>query len=617
MRNRYVLLGDLPLIAIAAFGAFTLRFDLTFLDYRPEFLTFLIAVLLIKPVILYVFGMYTRYWRYATANDLMAVTLAVSAASIVVGAYIGVGRALHYVGEFSRSVLLIDWLLSMMLIGGLRMSVRVVGEAHQKARRTQVEGGAKRTLVVGAGEAGAMVVREMHRNPHLGMEPAGFIDDDRRKVGKRIHGVAVLGRIEDLAGIIETHRIDEVVIAMPKVPGATLRSIGEKCQQQGIASRTMPGVYELLDGNVSVSRLRKIEIADLLRRAQVMPGPDACAYVAGRTVLVTGAGGSIGFELCRQVAHARPSCLVLCGHGENSIFDAHVELRRAYPDLKVLPIIVDIRDRGRLFQVFQRLRPSIVFHAAAHKHVPLMEENPEEAITNNVVGTANMIDAAREHGTQRFVLISTDKAVAPTAVMGASKRMAEAIVRNSAARDKRAFVVVRFGNVLGSRGSVVPHLKRQIDQGGPVTITHPDMRRFFMTIPEAVHLVLQAGGLGNGGELFVLKMGEPVRIVDLAEDLIKLSGLTTADIPIVFTGIRPGEKLIEALWEPDASVEQTEHPDILRVLEPTACSGDDIGKMLDSLLRAATDGDHLGIEAELARFISSYVPSSVRHMQTR
>jgi FlaA1/EpsC-like NDP-sugar epimerase len=311
--------------------------------------------------------------------------------------------------------------------------------------------------------------------------------------------------------------------------------------------------------------------------------------------------------LCRQVARARPESLVLLGHGENSIFDAQVELRELYPGLKVVPVIADIRDRLRIRQVFDRLRPAIVFHAAAHKHVPLMEENPEEAITNNIVGTHNVLESAVEFGVERFVLISSDKAVSPSSIMGASKRMAEVLVRDAARRTSRGFVVVRFGNVLGSRGSVVPQFKRQIERGGPVTLTHQDMKRFFMTIPEAVHLVLESGGMGRGGELFVLKMGEPVRILDLAEDLIKLSGLAVEEVPIVYTGIRPGEKLEEALWETGAITETTPHPDVLRVIEADT-GGDRIPELLKTFTAAVEQGDHLLLQTILAHHIPTFAP---------
>lgn len=604
MRNRYILLADLPLVAIAASGAFALRFDWLFSHNRPEFLPFLLAVLLIKPVVFYVFGMYGRYWEYASIQDLVAVTLAVSAASTCLAVLIGLEYAFRLVPmEFSRQVVLIDWLLTLALVGGLRMSVRVVGEARRKARKGANNESLRRVLIVGAGEAGTLVVREMQKNPQLGLEPAGFLDDSRTKLHKQISGVSVLGPIRALAEVVAIYRIDEVIVAMPSAGGSVVRQVVEACRRAGVKSRAVPGVFELLDGHVSVSRLRNVEIADLLRRTQVVTRTETATYLAGRTVLVTGAGGSIGSELCRQVAYAKPGCLVLLGHGENSIYEVGTQLREQYPHLKFDSIIADIRDVRRVDQVFERYRPDVVFHAAAHKHVPLMQENPEEAVSNNVFGTAVIVDAAQNHGASRLVLISTDKAVAPTSVMGRTKRLAEGIVRSAGNRNGRVFVVVRFGNVLGSRGSVIPLLKRQIERGGPVTVTHPEMRRFFMTIPEAVHLVLKAGGMANGGELFVLNMGEPVRITDLAEDLIRLSGLEVADVGIEFTGIRPGEKLEEELWELDAIREATEHEDVFRVVE--RC--DDVpglSVLLPALIDAARRGDRPSFAALVAECLS-------------
>jgi FlaA1/EpsC-like NDP-sugar epimerase len=608
MRNRYVLLADLCLIPIVAFAAFALRFDLRFYTVHPEFPSYVAVAMLIKPVVFYLFGMYGRYWQYATVKDLTAVFLAASASLVAMGVFVAFRLMGNPLFEFSRAVLLLDGILTFLMLGGVRMALRVFGDSRDRARESQQNSVGKRVLVVGAGQAGTMVVREMERNPHLGMTPVGFLDDERVKLGKRIYGVPVVGTTEDLASVTQERQIDEVIIAMPTAPGSVLRSIAEQCRQLGVVSRTMPGVFELLDGNVSVSRLRQVEIADLLRRAQVMPAINAASYMAGRTALVTGAGGSIGSELCRQIAAARPGVLVLLGHGENSIFDVQGELRDLYPSLTVIPVIADIRDRGRIRQVFDRLRPAIVLHAAAHKHVPLMEENPEEAVTNNILGTSHILDAAVEFGTERFVLISTDKAVSPSSIMGASKRVAEALVREAARRTSRGYVVVRFGNVLGSRGSVVPHFKRQIERGGPVTLTHPDMKRFFMTVPEAVHLVLVAGGMGRGGELFVLRMGEPVRIVALAEDLIKLSGLTPEEVPIVYTGVRPGEKLEEELWELGAATEATAHPDVLRVSERDYMSGRDVTALLSEIAAAAERADHLQIQAILAHQIPTFAP---------
>ena len=615
MRNRYILLGDLPLIAIAAFGAFALRFDWMFNNYRPEFVPFLIVALLVKPVTFYIFGMYTRYWRYATATDLLAVSLAVCASSVLMAAYVGVGRTFGLVGDFSRPILLIDWLLTLGLVGGLRMSVRVIGEANAKSRRTGAGVTGKRVLVIGAGEAGALVVREMQRNPQLEMTPVGFLDDDRAKRGKRIYGTLVMGDISSLEAVVKLAAIEEVVIAMPRASGTSVRAVAERCQVLGLRCRTMPGVYELLGGRISVSRLRTVEIADLLRRSHLADDDrlqDAARYVCDKTVLVTGAGGSIGTELCRQIAHAGPARLVLLGHGENSIFDVEQLVRREFPGVPTSSIIADVRDERRIESVFARYQPDVVLHAAAHKHVPLMEDNPIEAITNNVFGTHLVASAALRHGTQRFVLISTDKAVAPTSIMGASKRVAEMVIQAFAGRGSTAFMVVRFGNVLGSRGSVVPMFKAQIERGGPVTVTDPEMKRFFMTIPEAVNLVLRAGGLGVGGELFVLNMGSPVKIRDLAEDLIKLSGFTLAEIPIVYTRLRPGEKLEETLWEEDARVEPTSEPDILRVTEPDGVRAEALQATLEAFQRAVDTGDRLTIEATLAQAIPTFVPDLPR-----
>jgi FlaA1/EpsC-like NDP-sugar epimerase len=617
MRNRYILIADLPIVVVAAFGAFALRFDLLFPRHRPEFLPFLLAALAVKPLVFYVFGMYGRYWRYASAQDLVAVTLAVSASSTVMTIFVVVGTVVGLLSNFSRQVIFIDWLLTLTAVGGLRMSVRVIGDAHQRAQKGNGSKTPKRVLVAGAGEAGSLVVREMQRNPQLGLVPVGFIDDSPVKRGTWMHGVRVLGPLTALADVVRRHQVAEVVIAMPVVSGSVVRTVAEACRQTGVKSQTVPGVFELLDGHVSISRLRNVEISDLLRRDQVVSTPATASYVAGRVVLVTGAGGSIGSELCRQVAFGGPSCLVLVGHGENSIFDAMLRLKELFPTVRFRGVIADVRDRTRMRQVFSQFRPAIVFHAAAHKHVPLMEENPSEAVTNNVLGTQSVVDAALDSGTERFVLISTDKAVSPTNLMGASKRLAGMIVRNAARESGRPFVVVRFGNVLGSRGSVVPIFKQQIERGGPVTVTHADMKRFFMTIPEAVHLVIEAAGMGKSGELFVLDMGEQVRIVDLAQDLIRLSGFATEEIGIAYTGVRRGEKMEEALWEDDAIVERTANPDVLKVTELEMSSPSHLADVIRALEAAAVRGDRLEIENLLAQCIPTFVPTSscesIRH----
>ena len=498
------------------------------------------------------------------------------------------------------------------MTAGLRASLRAVAEQTSK-RSGPVAGRHRRVLIVGAGDAGALAAKEMEKNPQLGLDAVGFLDDDPGKVHKRIYGLRVLGSVASMGRVVETCRVHEVVIAIPTADGPTVRAIVEKCQELGVPSRVMPGLYELLDGHARISRLRNVDIEDLLRRAQVTAESSGADYLTGARVVVTGAGGSIGAELCRQVAQAAPSALVLVGHGENSIFDIAGELSRRFPRIAVRAVIADVRDRERLQRVFRATEPTVVFHAAAHKHVPLMEDNAAEAVTNNVLGTRNVVEAALAVGVERLVMVSTDKAAAPSNMMGASKRVAEAVVRAAAAKHGKAYVVVRFGNVLGSRGSVVPIFKAQIEAGGPVTVTHPEVRRYFMTIPEAVHLILQAGGLGRSGELFVLEMGEPVRLRDMAGDMIRLSGFDPLQIPIVYTGLRPGEKLDEILWEKGATVESTARGDIRRVTEPHLIDATRLEELVVKLADAAVRDD----SERIARLIREYIPSATVEARPR
>jgi FlaA1/EpsC-like NDP-sugar epimerase len=506
-------------------------------------------------------------------------------------------------------VLGIDWLLSILSVGGLRLTIRLLAESGQMSQKADGFGGGLRVVIVGAGDAGALVVREMQRNPQLHLLPVAFVDDDSEKQGQEIHGVSIAGTLPDLSSVVEKFSAQEVVIAIPTAPGAVVRLVTDICRRHQIPFRTMPGMYELIGGKVSVNRLREVDIADLLRREPAQINDELIGdMITGKRILVTGAGGSIGMELCRQTARWRPAQLALLGHGENSIFEALLDLTEDFPGLPIMPIIADVRDRERMFGVFDDFRPEFIFHAAAHKHVPLMEVNVEEAVTNNVIGTKNTVDAALFYDTERFVLVSTDKAVEPRSVYGATKRMAEVIVRDAANRSGRPYVAVRFGNVLGSRGSIVPIFKRQISRGGPVTVTDPEMKRFFMTIPEAVHLVLQSSAMGRGGELYILGMGEQVRILDLAEDLIRLSGLEPGkDIEIVFTGIRAGEKLSEALWDDGMNFEATEHPDILRVEEELPFEGEQLQATIGELMRLALEGD----AQALVGLLSEKVPGSL------
>ncbi|MDA1095487.1 MAG: nucleoside-diphosphate sugar epimerase/dehydratase, partial [Acidobacteria bacterium] len=522
-------------------------------------------------------------------------------------------RLLDLIPGLSRPVLPLDWIFALGLTVGLRASLRAIAETMSRPSHAKHGAPRRDVLIVGAGDAGAMVAKEMQKNPQLGLRAIGFLDDDPVKDGKQIYGLPVLGQIEALGRVAERRRIDEVVIAIPTAGGPTVRAVAERCRELGIPSRVMPGIYELLDGHLNVSRLRSVDIADLLRRPQVKSHAAGHTYLTGATVLVTGAGGSIGSELSRQVAFARPAMLVLLGHGENSIFEIAGELRKRFPDVQIRAVIADVRDRERMMRTFRDVSPAVVFHAAAHKHVPLMEDNAAEAVTNNVVGTRNVIDAALSVGVARLVMVSTDKAAAPSNMMGASKRVAEAIVRHAAKAHDKPWVVVRFGNVLGSRGSVVPTFKAQIENGGPVTVTHPDVRRYFMTIPESVHLILQAGGIGRGGELFVLEMGDPVRLHDMAADMIRLSGLDKTEIPIVFTGLRPGEKLDEILWEDDATIEQTVSADIRRVTEPHAIEASRLDDLVARLAEAAARDD----SERIARLIREHIPTSTVEARSR
>ncbi|HQX00987.1 MAG TPA: nucleoside-diphosphate sugar epimerase/dehydratase, partial [Anaerolineales bacterium] len=587
VRNRFVLIGDIALIIVSVLGSFALRLDVSELPfYFPAALIMCAVALLIKLPVYFYFGLYRRLWIYASTSELRLITVAVTTATVLTSGVMLLLNFLNLVKPgMPRSALGIDWLISLVLIGGSRFALRILAEQSAVSRSGQ----ARRTLIIGAGDAGALVVRELQKSSQLNLVPIGFLDDDVSKQNHQIYGVSVIGKVNKIASVLDSKQVEEVIIAIPSAPGKIIRMVNDACRQKGISSRTIPGIYELIGGKVSVNRLREVDITDLLRREPVKIDDRLIgASFSGKRILVTGAGGSIGREICRQVARWNPSELVLLGHGENSIFESLLELSGNFPSLTIHPVIADVRDAERIQEMFKVHRPQVVFHAAAHKHVPLMEANVEEAVTNNVLGTRNVVEAANRHGVERLVLISTDKAVRPVSIMGATKRLAEMIVLDSAHRNKRVYSVVRFGNVLGSRGSVVPLFKNQIARGGPVTVTHPEMHRYFMTIPEAVHLVLQAAAMGAGGEVFMLNMGQQVRILDLAEDLIRLSGLEPhRDIEITFTGIRPGEKLREDLWEDGVEFEPTQHSEIYRAVDEEKVDGLQLAPVIDELINLA------------------------------
>lgn len=568
-RNRYFFFLDAILLPLMAYMSFVVRLD--DLPNSNALLGWLILAIIATPVHLIVFrhlGVYSRYWRYASIDELLLLISAISLAMLISTPTALVVATVTPFALLPRSVPIIFFLFGLAATIAPRLIARIRWHRATVKRKSKSEltCNMQRVLIMGAGSAGTMIARELRDNPQLGMVAVGFLDDDPLKQGMHIYGVPVLGNRYDIPRLARERQAHYVIIAMPSASGKDIRSIVELCERTRVKTKIMPGLYEMLDGKVSVNQLRNVQIEDLLRRPPVQTDLAAVhQLLRGKRVLITGGGGSIGSELCRQILRASPEELIILGHGENSVFTIEQELRRiAPPTTKLSVVIADIRFAERIMHIFEQYRPEIVFHAAAHKHVPLMELHPSEAVTNNVLGTRNLLSAAMQVDVSHFVMISSDKAVNPTSVMGATKRVAELLVHEAARQSGRMYVAVRFGNVLGSRGSVVLTFKQQIAAGGPVTVTHPEMRRFFMTIPEAVQLTLQAAVLGKGGEVFVLDMGEPIRIVDLARDMIELSGLQVGrDIDIVFTGLRPGEKLYEELFVEGEEYERTTHAKIV------------------------------------------------------
>ncbi len=596
----------LLLFVLAQAGAFGLRFEFSIPgEYFPIAWLWLAANVAIHLAVFGSSGMFSGLWRYTGARDLVALSRSSALSALIFSVFIVLGGYRNY----PRSILIIDFLLTIILVGGLRFGARSLWQLAQSVGQKKLGGELKRVLIVGAGNAGEMIVREMQKTHRGRYFPVGFVDDNPNKQGVSIHGVTVIGLLADAVALVERERVDEVVIAIPSAPGKEMRRIVDTVTRAGVPIRTMPGIDQLISGQVTLNQLRSVNIEDLLGREPVSLDTESLkALLEGHVVLVTGAGGSIGSELCRQVARFGPKQLLLVDRSEPALFEIHRELRGRHQGLDVVPCIADICDAERVRALFARHRPTVVVHAAAHKHVPMMEWNPGEAIKNNVGGTKVVSDAANEFGVQQFVMVSTDKAVNPTSVMGATKRVAELYVQALNQKSKTRFVAVRFGNVLGSAGSVIPIFKEQIAAGGPVTVTDPEMRRYFMTIPEASQLVLQAATIGRGGEIFVLDMGEPVKIVDLARDLITLSGLVPdKDIEIRFTGLRPGEKLFEELSTVDEKAEKTRHPKIFIGRLPSR-SLEEVTRQVMTLLSGVND---LDIDAAVRR-IRDVVPELQR-----
>ena len=614
LRNRHFFLIDLVLLPATAVLAFVLRLDATGLEvYAGSILLFVALSVPVKLITFYAMGLYRRLWQYASVGELLEIALVTGISEAVTVLLLFLVMLFLDAGQgFPRSSPFIDGLPTLLAVGGPRLAARLVRQRQERTLRRGRLVQEKKVLIMGAGSAGAMIVDEMRGNPQLGLEPIGFLDDDRRKHGVWIHGVPVLGGRERIPELAQQYDIAEVIIAIPTATGSAIREMLAVCSQAGVPARTVPGLFDILSGQVSVSQIRDVDIEDLLRREPVQTDTSSVeGMLRNCRVLITGAGGSIGGELCRQIANCSPETLILVGHGENSIFAIANELLQLWPGLPIEMVIADVRDLGRLQQVFRKHRPETIFHAAAHKHVPLMEVNVAEAVTNNVQGTANLLRLAEAHHVGRFVFVSTDKAVNPSSIMGATKRVAELLVQASAWRSERPYVAVRFGNVLDSRGSVVPLFREQIGRGGPVTITHPEVQRYFMTIPEAVQLVLQASALGEGGEVFALDMGEPIRIVDLAEDLIHLSGLEVGgDIEIVYTGLRPGEKLFEEVFLASEEYQPTRHEKIFASLNGLhgLTSAVELERVVEELIPLAQWGDEDRIRAKLKEIVPEYEP---------
>ena len=630
MKNRFpiyfnlivIVCIDIILLGTSWYAAFLLRynFDLP-MDSSVMAVRLLPVVILIKIIAFYFFNVYRGMWRYTSLIDLFNIIKASVLSTLVIIALIIFS---HSFTGFARSILVIDGVMTILFISGSRVCLRLYFEmmSEDVANRTLTDRlmGKKKNrkeainlLIIGAGDSGEKILREIRDNIRLKYHVVGFLDDDYGKQGRMIHGVPVMGRIDELKSVADRVDVNEVLIAAPSSTSEQMRAIVACCKQSGLVFKTLPGIGELIDGKVSVNAIRDVAYRDLLGREVVHLEEDRIgSYIEQKQVLVTGAGGSIGSELCRQICRFNPKTIVLFDQAESPLYDIDLELRRNFPYIQIVPVLGDIRNQERLFHAFDTHKPQIVFHAAAYKHVPMLEIQPWEAILNNIAGTRNLVNIANQFNVERFVLVSTDKAVRPTNIMGTTKRIAELMVQGQNC-DKGAvtrFITVRFGNVVGSVGSVVPLFKRQIEQGGPVTITHPEVTRYFMTIPEASQLILQAGAMGKGGETYILEMGTSVKIADMAKDLIRLSGFEPdKDIKIEYIGLRPGEKLYEELITEGEDIVPTDHKKIM-VLSGMICELDRLNGDIDSLIETAKKQDGEMIKTLLKKIVPEYMPNS-------
>jgi len=612
-RRLFFLIADSILIAGAVFISFWLRFDgaipALYLNNLKYYVGLALAVML---TFLLVHGMYDISWRFFALKDLLKLFSAISISSIVMGLGLFVFKTYLPIPPFPRSVLLVDYILTLGSIGVLRISKRAVIEYLSKAGR--MKHGRTRILIVGAGDAGSAIGREMLINKKSNYFPIGYIDDDLSKRGMSIQGIKVLGTRDDIPTLLKTNTVDEVLIAIPSFRSKDIQAVVEIIRNSGGLAKIkiLPGILDLMDGNVTLSDIKEVRVEDLLGREKVeIDFAVICAFLTGKRVLITGAGGSIGSELVRTVLTFEPSLTAVLDIDETELFYLMNRFRRA--ETEIVPVIGDIRDRVKMEGVFAKFRPEIILHSAAYKHVPVLEDYPEEAVKTNVLGTKILGELALKYKAEKFVYISTDKAINPTSVMGSTKRAGEEMLRILNRRNGTKFISVRFGNVLGSRGSVIPLFEEQIKRGGPVTVTHPDMKRYFMATSEAVLLVLEAAAIGEGGEAFILDMGEPIKILDLAREMIKLSGHEPdVDIPIVFSGLRPGEKLFEELLGAEEGSEPTEHPRIFKARNPGVRPEDETFLKIEKLITMCYDGgDRDSIVNGLAEIVPTYKPQGL------
>jgi len=607
-RRIIVFLFDLLLISVSLCASFLLRFDFAIpADEAVLFKECLWVVLVVKPLVFISIGFYQSIWRYASLQDAIEMFKGVTFSSVLT---IFAVLFLHQFAPVPRSIFVLDWFLLFALMAASRLIWRVYRESYSLSKSCE----GPRTLIVGAGEAGSLLLKEIRRHPHTAYNVIGFVDDDPEKKGMKLHGIPVLGVTKHLKALIRNNEIEDVIIAMPSAGGKVIRTIVNSCKNANVTFKTLPGIGELIDGTLSISQIKNVEIEDLLGRDPVVLDKEQIGgYLTGKRVLVTGAAGSIGSEICRQVAQFKPEKLILFEQAETPLYEIERELNAHFPKLRILPLIADVRDHDKVAAAFEEFCPEVVFHAAAYKHVPMMEYNPAQAVLNNVFGSKHVADAAHRFHVHNCVMISTDKAVNPTNVMGATKRAAEIYIQAIARTSATKFTTVRFGNVLGSNGSVIPLFKDQIAQGGPVTVTDKRVIRYFMTIPEATQLVLQAGTIGSGSEIMVLDMGEPVRIVDLAEELIRLSGfIPYEDIDIAFTGLRPGEKLFEELLIDGEGIMPTSHAKI-KVLAPVQIHMESVINELNTLYQIARVNKVDEIIASLKRLVLEFKPAYTFH----